>query len=299
MSQATIKCPYCPVKSYSNRILGHILSHHQEDFFSDKKYQLQLSVLSKNSKKLGEFDIHRDGGSVHCCFGCNSTFKRDKCAEKHMKEKDCIERHSKFIIDKIVPIAVKVKDLSGSSVSSDPKILEKLSILEKQNMTLQNQIQTLKQRLKDTDECHQEELDKRMAFQDIVDDELTPQMREIFKRILYRKSPEVFKEIYDATQYEVSVSESDDDSESESESEENEETEEREEGKREEETLPVPPKFPPIYSGRQQTKYKVFHHGDEVIFTDDTGVLYDKITRGQTIEYVRCGALINGKVEFD
>ena len=254
MSQATIKCPYCTVKSYSNRILGHILSYHQEDFFSEKRFEEQLRVLSRDPKKLGEFSIHKDNPAIHCCFGCNSTFRRSACAEKHKKEKECIERHAKFVIDKIAPRAVKAKDLSGSSVSSDPLVLEKLSILEKQNMTLQNQIQTLKQKLKIADECHQEELDKRMAFQDVVDDELTPQMREIFKRILYRKSPEVFKEIYDATQYDVSVSESDDDSESESESEENEEAEEREEGRREEETLPVPPKFPPIYSGRQQTK---------------------------------------------
>lgn len=284
MSQATIKCLYCDTMSYSNRILGHILSHHQEAFFNDPKFYSQFRVISKDSKRLGEFALHKDGAPIHCCFGCNSTFRRGACASKHMKEKECLERHAKFIASKIVPFALKADELKTVSSETDAHLLEKLQALEKQNAVLQKQIQGLKSRLQDSEETADDEMNKRLCLQEIVDEELTEEQRRVFKRILARKNPEFFKDLYDVTDYEVSV----DDSESEEESENEEEEKEK--------PYFSPPKNIVVSAKSIQPQYKIFWYKDQALFTDGKGILYDKSHRG---EYVRCGALKNGEIEWD
>ena len=285
MSQATIKCPYCDTKSYCHRILGHVLANHQEEFFNDKKFYYAFRVVSKDPKKLCGINITGSGVATSCCFGCNNTFGREAFATKHLSNKECLARHAKFVSEKIAPIALKAEELNVTSSNNDPALLEKMKLLESQNALLQKQIQTLKNQLQMEKESCEEEMDKRMALQDVVDEELTSQQREIFKRILARKAPEVFKELYDEPNYEVSVSDSD----------EEEAVEENEEEQAKEEEPPfVPPRN--ILISAKPSQPRPFEYRGEWLFRDDKNILYDKTPRG---DFVRCGILKNEEAIWD
>ena len=223
---------------------------------------------------------------IYCCFGCMKLFSREHYKTEHMrKSKCCKEKHLAFEEENKMMF---LDDKMASQVASDSDtvtLLNKLKLLEAENEKLKKANTTLKNQLQMEKESAEEEMDKRMALQDVVDEELVPQQREIFKRILARKAPEVFKELYDEQNYEVSVSDSD-------------EEQSVDEVEEKEDEVEEPPFVPPrnILVSAKPSQPRPFEYRGEWLFKDDKNILYDKTPRG---DFARCGILKNEEVIWD
>ena len=278
----TIPCKYCHTEYHWHRILRHCVKDHKNDFLTDTEHRTTLNTFFNRKEGVSKVMIEKGSQNlIWCCFGCMKLFSREHYKDKHLKEhKSCKEKHIAFEEEnKMIFLDTNV----ASKIASDEDskvLLAKIKLLEQQNMKL-------KQRLQEQTESANEEVEKRMAFQEIVDEELPTQHREVFKRILARKNPALFKDLYDEYQYEVSVSDSDEEQHIE---------EHDEEEEKEEEPPYIPPRNILVSAKPAQQQYRIYHDGDDVFFRDSQDILYDKNYRG---EYIRQGYIKNGEVIWD
>lgn len=290
------------------------MKQHKTAFLVDKEHCGTLTAFYKKKQGISKAVIQKGGDQVWCCFGCMKSFSREHYKDEHMRNhKGCKEKHIQFEEENK---SIFYKDSHGKTVAdiislgedidSNPQmkeLLEKLKSLEKENARLNTRVEFLSKRVTEFQTQQVELRNTQSAFQEIVDEDLPEQQRKAFKSILAKKNPEIFKSIYDEIAYEVSVDSESDDSSSESSYEDNEE-EERQSFKDVVEDIQEAPKnpitnpaIPPLYTGRPQKQYKIYHHNSDVMFIDEDKVLYDKNWRG---EYIRCGFISSsGKVEFD
>ena len=305
---AKYTCKYCPNEYHYHRILTHIMKQHKEAFLLDKDNAEPLTTWYNKKQGISKAVIQKGGDQVWCCFGCMNLFNKEFYKDKHLiNHKNCKERHNQFVEENHStfyksPHGKTIADDKAliSNAETNPELkdlLEKVKNLEKECKRLTVREQFLNKRVSELQAEKVELRNNQSAFQEIVDDELSPQMRKTFKSIMAKKSPEIFKNLYDEMAYEVSI-ESDSSSETSSESsiEDNEEQEERNSFKEAIEEIKAPReeiKAPSLYTGRPQKQYKIYHAGDEVVFIDEDRILYDKDTRIPG-NYIKCGYVDSG-----
>lgn len=324
MSEAH-SCKYCNNEYYWHRLLNHYMREHKNEFLTDKDHKFTLQTFYKRKEGVSKAVVQKDGTPVWCCFGCMKLFSREHFKDEHLrKSKSCKDKHMAFEEEnKMLFLDTKTAEQVVSGTDSEA-LLKKIKALEQQNAKLMKDNETLKERLRLSDECLDEETEKRMLFQDVIDEEIPETQRVIIKRIMSRRNPKMFKEMYDEFQCEVSVS--DEEADEEQSVGNVEEEQEKEEApfvpprniivsaKRIEPLKPIeppksiePPTLPVSYSQEdiepaplpppKPIRYSIYHHNDEVLFKDDNNILYDKSYRG---EYIRCGFInSSGKVIFD
>ena len=117
MPSYTLTCRYCkPVfLTKSERYLEHILSKHEEEFFSDKFNSATLHTFHSKSA-LPTFKFNGEG-ELWCCLACKSALKNVKKAITHMPT--CYKAHYEKVkeLKEKYPFK-KLTDISGTIVQN-------------------------------------------------------------------------------------------------------------------------------------------------------------------------------------